>query len=122
MGYHHVDPEDVEPFDAPGRDFRSIGRAVGIETLGLSHVTVAPGEQIPLKYHFHEQQEEAFYVIEGPLHVETPEAEYVIEAGELFVVEPEHPHRAYNPADAEGKIEVLAVGAPSVDDAQPYEG
>ena len=61
-------------------------------------------------------------MIDGTLHVETPGEEYVVEEGELFVVEPENPHRTHNPADAEGQVEVLAVGAPSVQDAQPYEG
>ena len=122
MGYHSVDPDDIEPFEASGRDFRPIGRAIGLETLGLNHVTVPPGEQIPLQYHFHEDQEEAFYVIDGTLHVETPEREYVLESGELFVAEPESPHRAYNPQRAATSVTVLAVGAPAVDDARPYEG
>ena len=121
MGYHLVDPDDVAPFDAPGRDFRQIGNEIGLEALGINHVVADPGEQIPLQYHYHEHQEEAFYVIDGELHVETPDREYVVEKGELFVAKPESPHRAFNPDGASAPVEVLAVGAPSDDDVRPYE-
>ncbi len=121
MGYHPISPEDVLPFDGEGREFRSISRALELEHLGLNHITADPGEQIPLHYHAHDRQEEAFYVIEGTLHVETPDREYVVDAGDLFVVEPKHYHRGYNPADADGPLQVLAVGAPTGKDAQVYE-
>ncbi|ADD05313.1 cupin 2 barrel domain protein [Natrialba magadii ATCC 43099] len=121
MGYHHVNTNDIEPFDSPGREFRSIGRAIGLETLGISHVVAEPGEQIPLQYHYHEEQEEAFYVISGVLHVETPDDEYVVEEDEVFIAEPTSPHRAYNPNQSASSVEVLAFGAPSVDDIHPYE-
>lgn len=121
MGYHLVDPDDVAPFDAPGRDFRQIGAEIGLETLGINHVVADPGEQIPLQYHYHEQQEEAFYVIDGELHVETPDQTYVVEEGNLFVAQPERPHRAFNPEGANAPVEVLAVGAPADDDARPHE-
>ncbi|MCU4754025.1 cupin domain-containing protein [Halobacteria archaeon AArc-curdl1] len=121
MGYHTISPTDIAPFDAPGRDFRSISRALDLEHLGLNHITAAPGEQLPMHYHAHETQEEAFYVIEGTLHVETPDSEYIVETGSLFVVEPGNYHRGYNPKDAAGPLEVLAVGAPSGKDATVYE-
>ena len=121
MGYHVVNPSDIPPFDAPGRDFRQLGAEIGLETLGINHIVADPGEQIPLRYHYHEQQEEAFYVASGELHVETPDQEYVVEEGKLFVAKPENPHRAFNPEGATAPVEVLAVGAPATDDARPYE-
>jgi len=120
MGYHVVDPDSIEPSDRAG-EFRSVGRTLGLDTLGLNHVTAAPGEQIPLKYHYHDEQEEAFYVIRGELRVDTPDREYVIGDGELFIVEPGSPHRAFNSEDADDPVEVLAIGAPSVDDVHAYE-
>ncbi|ATW87391.1 mannose-6-phosphate isomerase-like protein (cupin superfamily) [Halohasta litchfieldiae] len=121
MSYHVVDPDSIEPADRADGEFRSIGRTFGLDTLGLNHVTAAPGEQIPLKYHYHDEQEEAFYVIRGELHVDTPDKEYVIDEGDLFIVEPENPHRAFNPSGADSPVEVLAIGAPSVDDVHRYE-
>lgn len=121
MAYHVVDPEDVEPLPDRDATARSISDHVGLATLGLRRYAAAPGEQLPLTYHVHEEQEEAFFVTEGELHVETPEREYVIPAGRVFIAEPKSPHRAFNPEDAEGEVLVLAMGAPSVDDVSPYE-
>jgi uncharacterized cupin superfamily protein len=121
MGYHHVDPDAVEPLREEPSDCRFISDAAGLETLGLRVYRAEPGEMLPLAYHYHDEQEEAFYVVAGTLHVETPEGEFVVAAGETFVAEPESPHRAFNPDDAEGAVEVVAVGAPSVDDAHAYE-
>jgi len=125
MGYHLVDPADLEQWDDRDVDVRSISAAAGLDyedsPLGLRTYEAAPGQQLPLVYHYHDEQVEAFYVLEGRLHVETPEGEFVVGTDEAFVVEPGSPHRAHNPADAEGSVRVLALGAPSVDDAHAYE-
>ncbi|MFC6717761.1 cupin domain-containing protein [Natrialbaceae archaeon GCM10025810] len=121
MGYHVVDPEDVSPLEDRPVDARSISDHVGLENVGLRVYRAEPGQQLPLAYHFHDEQEEAFYVLSGTLHVETPDEEFVVEAGCAFVAEPKSPHRAFNPDDATDSVEVLALGAPSVADAQPYE-
>ena len=117
MGYHVVDPEDVAPMPDRSAEARSISEAVGLDNFGLRVYHAAPGEQIPKRYHYHDEQEEAFYVIGGTLHVETPEQEYVVEQGRIFIAEPGSAHRAYNPASAAGDLRVLAIGAPSVHDA-----
>lgn len=121
MGYHVVDPNELEQLDDRDASVRSVSAHVGLGTLGLRVYRVEPGEQIPLTYHYHDEQEEAFYVLAGELHVETVEGELAVPAGQLFVVEPGNPHRAFNPDDAPGAVEVLAMGAPSVDDVHAYE-
>jgi quercetin dioxygenase-like cupin family protein len=120
MGYHVVDPEAIEPLPDRDATARSVSDAVGFETVGLRRYRAAPGEQLPMVYHYHDEQEEAFYVLEGELHVETPEGEFVVPTGQLFCVTPGEPHRAHNPADADGAVEVLAIGAPSTGDAHEY--
>lgn len=122
MGYHHVDPGELEPLSGRSAEAVSISDAAGLHVLGSRCYHAEPGEQLPLAYHVHSRQEEIFYVVEGDLHVETPEREYVVAAGEVFAVEPGNPHRAFSPADADGPVRVFAVGAPSADDASPYEG
>ncbi|MDZ7702391.1 MAG: cupin domain-containing protein [Halobacteriales archaeon] len=122
MGYHVVDPDALDEHDDRPASVKSISAAAGLETLGLRSYRAAPGQQIPLAFHYHDEQEEAFYVLAGELHVETPDEEYVVPAGQAFVVEPGSPHRAFNPADASADLRVLAMGAPSVDDAHAYEG
>jgi len=125
MGYHVVDPSGLEQWDDRDVDVRSISAAVGLDyqdaPLGLRTYEAAPGQQFPLAYHYHDEQVEAFYVLEGRLHVETPEEEFVVGPDEVFLADPGSPHRAYNPADAEGPVRALAIGAPSADDAHVYE-
>lgn len=126
MGYHHVVTADLEQFDDRPTDVRSISTAAGLDyqgsPLGLRVYTADPGEQLPLVYHYHDEQTEVFYVLEGALHVKTPDETFVIEADEAFVAEPESPHLAHNPEDADEAVRVLAIGAPTTDDAHPYDG
>lgn len=125
MGYHLVDPDDLDQWDDRPTDVRSLSAAAGYEyqnaKLGARVYELAPGEQPGLKYHYHDEQVEMFYVLDGALHVETPDGEYVVEADQAFFVDPGSPQRAFNPEDAEGTTRVLAIGAPSVDDAQAYD-
>ncbi len=121
MGYDVVDPEDIDPMSDRPVDARSISDAVGLEKMGLRRYHAQPGEQLPLAYHYHEHQEEVFYVVDGTLHVETPGTEFVVERGEVFVAEPTSPHRAFNPEDATEPVRVLAIGAPAVADAEAYD-
>lgn len=123
MGYHLIDPFDVEP--TPDRPSKThwVSKAAGLDHLGLRVYDVAPGEDIPLSgLHYHDEQEEVFYVVEGVLQVETPDREYVVEPGEFFIAEPGSPHRAFNAADADERAVVVAMGAPSIDDGHSYEG
>jgi mannose-6-phosphate isomerase-like protein (cupin superfamily) len=125
MGYHHVDTAELDQWDDRPVDVRSISAATGLDyqdaKLGMRIYEAAPGEQFPLSYHYHDEQVEVFYVLDGELHVETPEGEFVVGADEALVVEPGSPQRAYNPEDAGGSVRALAIGAPSVDDAHTYE-
>jgi mannose-6-phosphate isomerase-like protein (cupin superfamily) len=125
MGYHHVATDEIEQFDDRPADVRSISTAAGLDyqdsPLGLRVYAADPGDQLPLSYHYHDEQVEVFYVLDGALHIETPEETFVVEADDAFVVEPGNPHRAHNPSDAEAPIRVLAIGAPSADDAHSYE-
>lgn len=121
MGYHVVDPADVEPMEDRPSETRSISDAVGLENLGVRVYEVAPGEDIPYAgLHYHDEQEELFYVVDGELSVETPERDFQVERGEFFVVEPGNAHRAYNPDVADTNARVVAVGAPAVRDGHRF--
>jgi mannose-6-phosphate isomerase-like protein (cupin superfamily) len=125
MGYHIVDPDNRDQWDDRPTDVRSLSVAAGYDyqdsKLGLRVYELAPGEQSGLSYHYHDEQVEAFYVLEGTLHVETPEQEFVVESDQAFFVDPGSPQRAFNPEGAETSTRVLAIGAPSVDDAHPHD-
>jgi len=119
--YHHLDPADLDPTPDYPCDRRGISDTAELAALHLATYEMAPGEQLPRTYHYHERREEAFYVLRGTLHVETPDEEFVVAAGEVFVAEPDSPHRAFNPADADGPVRVLGTGAPKSDIAHPYD-
>ncbi|WP_276271171.1 cupin domain-containing protein [Haloarcula litorea] len=121
MGYHHIDIDAVEPTPDRPSTQRSIDEAAGLERVAANVYEVEPGEQIPLAYHYHDEQEEVFYVLSGTLSVETPEGTYEVGPDEVFVVEPDSPQRAYNPESAAETVETFVVGAPAVDDVHPYE-
>jgi len=122
MGHRVVDPDEVEP--APDRpcELRRLSEPAGLENVAVNRFVAEPGEQIPLAYHYHDEQEEAFYVLAGTLHVETPDRTYRVPEDELFAVDPGSPQRAFNPADADAPVKVLALGAPPADDdAHAYD-
>lgn len=122
MGYRVVDTDSVEPEPDRPSECRKLTEPAGLEEMALNRFRAEPGEQVPLAYHHHETQEEAFYVLSGTLAVETPERTYEVDAGGLFTVDPGSPQRAHNPADADSAVELLAIGAPPVDgDAVAYD-
>ncbi|WP_436348534.1 cupin domain-containing protein [Natronorubrum sp. FCH18a] len=117
MGYHVVDPNSIDPIPDRPSEARSVSGEVGLKNLGMKLYTVAPGEDIPIGgLHYHDEQEEVFYVVNGEIRVETPDREYVVERNQFFVAEPESPHRAFNDDRRNEVALVLAVGAPSVQD------
>ncbi|WP_266081975.1 cupin domain-containing protein [Haladaptatus caseinilyticus] len=125
MGYHLIDPTDLDQWDDRPTDVRSLSVAAGYDyqnsKLGLRVYELSPGEQSGLSYHIHDEQVEAFYVLDGTLHVETPDETYVVESDQVLFVDPGSPQRAFNPETAETATRILAIGAPSVDDAHPYD-
>ena len=122
MGYRTVATGDVEPAEDRPCELRRLTAAAALENVAINRYSVDPGEEIPLAYHYHDEQEETFYVISGAIEVETPEGTSAVGADELFAADPESPHRAYCPDDADGAAEVLAVGAPPTEgDAHAYD-
>jgi quercetin dioxygenase-like cupin family protein len=121
MGYHHIDVDELDP--TPDRPCmrRSISETAGLENVAANMYEPDPGEMIPLAYHYHDEQEEVFYVVLGELSVETPGETYVVGRDEAFVVDPESPQRAYVDEDADAGAKVFVLGAPATDDVHPYE-
>ncbi|MES3516770.1 MAG: cupin domain-containing protein [Natronomonas sp.] len=121
MGYRVVNPEAVEPEPDRPCECRRLSAPAELETMAINQFRAEPGETLPLKYHYHDTQQEAFYVIEGLLGVETPEESYEVPAGSLFVVDPESPQRTYNPETNDETTTVLAIGAPQAEDVHAYD-
>ncbi|MBX0287003.1 cupin domain-containing protein [Halomicroarcula sp. F28] len=122
MGYHVIDPEEIEPAPDRPSEMHYVSEAAGMQEMGLRLYRVEPGEEIPLSgLHYHEQQEEAFYVVSGRLTVETPETEYTVEQGQFFIAEPESAHRTFNHDSNNETTVVVGMGAPPISDGHPYE-
>lgn len=121
MSYHVLDATDIDPTREHPCDRRSIAEEAGLSTLAATTYDLAPGEQLAQEYHYHENREELFYVLAGTLHVETPDGEFEVPAGSVFVVEPESPIRPYNPAPADESVRVFGVGAPQYDIGRAYD-
>ena len=121
MGYQHVVVDDLDPTPDRPSVRRAVGEAADLTEFAVNRYEVQPGEQIPLAYHVHGEQEELFYVLSGTLSVETPEGIYEVGTDEVLAVEPESPQRAFVPESAGETTVVLAVGAPAVDDVRPYD-
>ena len=115
MGYQVVDPETVTPVDGRPCELRRLSAATELSNIAINKFRAGPGDQLPLAYHYHESQQEAFYILHGTLSVETPTQIVTVETGELPTVDTESPQRAYNSRDAEEDVVALAVGAPAVD-------
>ena len=116
MGYHVVDTNEVEPDPDRPCTRRSLSERAGLTKMAVNRYTAAPGEELPLAYHYHDEQEEAFYVLSGTLHVDTPEGTLTAGPDSLLAVDPDSPQFAYNPEDADEPVDVVAIGAPAVDD------
>lgn len=122
MGYRVVDTDVVESTPDRPCDQRALSEAAGLTQMAVNRFVAEPGEQIPLAYHYHDEQEEAFFVLSGTLHVETPEETYEVGEHCLFTVDPGSPQRAFNPESAEEAVDVVAVGAPASEgDAHAYD-
>jgi mannose-6-phosphate isomerase-like protein (cupin superfamily) len=116
MGYHVVDTDEIEPDPDRPCTRRSLSEPGGLTNMAINRYTAEPGEELPLAYHYHDDQEEAFYVLSGTLHVKTPEGELEAGPDTLLTVEPDSPQFAYNPEDAGDPVDVVAIGAPAIDD------
>ena len=121
MGYTVVSQSAVSPAEGRPCELRRLSEAAEMSNLAINRFRAEPGEQIPLAYHYHDDQEELFYVLSGTLAVETPEKTYEVGEDEAFVVEPDSPQRAHNPESATESVRTLVVGAPAVDDVHPYD-
>jgi quercetin dioxygenase-like cupin family protein len=120
MAYHVVDSADIEPREGIPGDHRYIESVVDLGNLSMQVVEAEPGEDFA-PYHYHEVQEEVFFVVSGVLRVETPDGVHDVEAGSFFVAEPEDPLHPHVPEDAPEPTHAVLVNAPQADDFVMYD-
>ena len=83
--------------DGPG--FRKIRGALGVTAFGVNAVIYPPG--FPGVHHYHDTQDELYFVHRGTALVEVGGEERTLGPGGLFHVESTTPRRISNPGDEE---------------------
>jgi mannose-6-phosphate isomerase-like protein (cupin superfamily) len=103
------DVENVAPkFDMPAEmEARFARSALGGETLGLSHMTLAPNFRIPFG-HKHSGQEEVYVVVRGSARIKV--GDEIVELGEWDAIRFDTDTMRNVEAGPEG-VEYLAFGA-----------
>jgi uncharacterized cupin superfamily protein len=95
---------------SPARHVKEIDEAVGTDDAAVNLFVVDPGQRMPSGYHYHANQEELFYVIDGTIEFQTAEGVVTVEADEAFYVPPGRPQKGSNAGDVQARV--LAIGAP----------
>ena len=91
--------------DGPG--FRKVRRALGVTAFGVNGVVYPPGFQGFL--HYHDTQDELYFVHRGRARVEVGGEEREVGAGGLVHVEAATPRRFSNASDEE-ELVLLVIG------------
>jgi mannose-6-phosphate isomerase-like protein (cupin superfamily) len=92
--------------DGPG--FRKVRSALGVTAFGVNAIVFAPGYEG--FHHYHEQQDELYFVHSGRARVEVGDEVRELGPGGLFHVESTRPRRVSNASEDE-ELVLLVVGA-----------
>jgi mannose-6-phosphate isomerase-like protein (cupin superfamily) len=90
--------------DGPG--FRKIRQALGVTAFGINAIVMPPGHDGFL--HFHDEQDELYFVHRGRVEVEVEGETRVLGEGGLFHVSSTTPRKVSNPFGEEAVV--LAIG------------
>lgn len=110
MGYHHVGVAGIDPASDRPNSKRSSADTPGLENGAVNRYEAEPGEEIPLAYHYHDDQEEVFYVLSGTATFDTEDGQLEVGAGEAIRFEPGEYQHGHNETD--DPVVALAIGAP----------
>jgi mannose-6-phosphate isomerase-like protein (cupin superfamily) len=90
-----------------GYGFRKIRRALGVTAFGVNAIVYPPSYEG--FHHFHDMQDELYFVHRGKARVEVEGEERILEAGGLLHVESTTPRKMSNASETE-ELVVLVVG------------
>ena len=89
--------------DGPG--FRKVRQALGVEAFGVNAIVYPPRYEGP--EHYHDTQDELYFVHSGKVRVEVEGESRDLEAGGLFHCEATTPRKVSNPFDEDAVIFVV---------------
>jgi mannose-6-phosphate isomerase-like protein (cupin superfamily) len=90
-----------------GYGFRKVRRALGVSAFGVNAIVYPPGFEG--FHHFHDTQDELYFVHRGRARVEVEGEERVLEPGGLLHVESTTPRKVSNASETE-ELVLLVVG------------
>jgi mannose-6-phosphate isomerase-like protein (cupin superfamily) len=102
MGYAHSSIDELG-----NETFRKVRRALGVNAFGVNVLVLQPG--VVGRPHYHEEQDELYFVHEGRAVFDLPEERIALGPGGLLHVESKTPRRVTNPGPDE--LVMLVVGA-----------
>jgi len=88
-----------------GPGFRKVRSALGVTAFGVNGIVMAPGHEGFL--HFHDTQDELYFVHRGRVEVEVEGEKRVVGEGGLFHAESTTPRKVSNPFDEEAVLLVI---------------
>ena len=112
-GYSHASLSDLETNpEKPGSRWE-LSPALGIEDFNVNVAVLEPGERLSQShYHYHEDQQEFFYVATGACRAEVPDGSVELSTDDVIVFDAGEPgaHVLYNPTEEPCKL--VAIGWP----------
>jgi mannose-6-phosphate isomerase-like protein (cupin superfamily) len=90
-----------------GYGFRKVRRALGVTAFGVNAIVYPPG--YPGFQHFHETQDELYFVHAGTARVEVGDEERLLGPGGLLHVESTTPRRVSNASETDDLV-LLVIG------------
>lgn len=107
--HHAVDDYETNP-DKPGRRWE-LSPQLGIDDYNFNVAVLERGEPLSQNgYHYHENQQEFFYVIDGRCQVEVEDGAFRLREDEIVHFEEGVVHLLHNPFDEPAKL--VAIGNP----------
>lgn len=110
-GYEHRSLADLETHpEKPGRRWE-LSPQLGLEAYNVNVAVIEPNERLSQNaYHYHENQDEFYYVVEGRCRVEVDDGGFDVVTDDVLAVDRGVNHLLHNPFDEPCKL--IAIGSP----------
>ncbi|WP_458189013.1 cupin domain-containing protein [Haladaptatus sp. NG-WS-4] len=96
--------------DKPGRRWE-VSPQLGLDDYNFNVAVLEPGERLSQNaYHYHDDQEEFFYIVNGRCRVEVEDGAFDAATDDVVRFDEGVPHMLHNPYDDPCKI--VAIGSP----------
>lgn len=111
-GYERAALSDIEANPEKPSQRWEISPQLGIQGYNFNVAVLEPSERLSqTAFHYHENQEEFFYVIDGECRVETENESFNLSRDEMVVFREGAVHLLHNPFDEPCKL--IAIGYPA---------